>query len=113
MRTEWARRWVDLNHVLVDHLGGNDVVSEPERALARRAATIMTRLEQMEQTFTEADDGGTDAQHETYARLTNTLRRVFGTIGIKRRPKDVTPDLHEYLASRPKRPVVLDHEDDD
>lgn len=111
MRTEWARRWSDLNRVLVAHLGGDDVVSVPERGLARRAATLMLRLEQMEQSFTESDTGGTDGQHEVYARLTNTLRRVLVTIGIKRNPRDVTPDLKDYMKQMPRQRVTLEHSD--
>lgn len=111
MRTEWARRWADLNRVLVSHLGGDDVVSEAERSLTRRAATLMLRLEQMEQAFTESDTGGTDAQHEVYARLTNTLRRVLVTIGIKRRPRDVTPDLQTYMKQMPRQRITLEHDD--
>jgi hypothetical protein len=74
---------------------------------------MMVRLEQMEQRFTEADDGGTDEQHVIYARLTNTLHRVLMTLGIKRTAKDITPDLKDYVAAkRHKRHVTLDHEDD-
>jgi hypothetical protein len=112
MRTEWARRWSDLVRILTNHVGGPDIASEPERALARRAATLIVRLEQMEASFTEAETGGTDAQFDVYAKLTNTLRRVLHSLGLKRPVKDVTPDLHSYVRNRTdRRRLTLEHED--
>ena len=31
---------------------------------------------------------------------TNALRRVFEAIGLKRAPRDVTPDLKSYLQAK-------------
>jgi hypothetical protein len=32
-----------------------------------------------------------------YCTVLNAQRRVFETIGLRRRPRDVTPDLRTYL----------------
>jgi hypothetical protein len=55
----------------------------------------------METTFATDQDGkATPHQLEVYSRTTNTLRRLLETLGIERRPKDVTPTLDQYLRGR-------------
>jgi hypothetical protein len=41
-----------------------------------------------------------------YATLSNAERRLLETVGLKRRSRDVTPDLREYLASRHAKPAA-------
>jgi hypothetical protein len=36
----------------------------------------------------------------TYCTTINCQRRVFEAIGLKRRPRDVTPSLHAYLKDK-------------
>jgi hypothetical protein len=38
-----------------------------------------------------------------WATLTNVERRLYETLGIERRSKDVTPSLEKYLASKQER----------
>jgi hypothetical protein len=99
MRNVWARRWSDLNRLFAEELGG-DTISQAERSLVRRIATIQVALERLEQKFAESETGGCQTDLETYVRLSNTLRRIFVTVGIKRVPKDITPDLQTYLRNR-------------
>jgi hypothetical protein len=106
LRSVWARRWTDLVRLFVEELGGDNVVSQAERSLVRRIATIQVSCERLEQTFAEQDDGGTLAQLDQYQRLSNTLRRLLTTVGIKRVPREV-PDLSDYInghATRVDRP---------
>jgi hypothetical protein len=43
---------------------------------------------------------------ERYQRAVNTLRRVLETLGLQRRPRDITPSLPQYLAHRALRPPI-------
>jgi hypothetical protein len=38
-----------------------------------------------------------------FCTLLNAQRRVFEAIGLRRRPRDVTPDLQTYLAQKADR----------
>jgi hypothetical protein len=100
MRGVWERRWADVNALLLNEQGGRDACSEAEKAIIRRSATLIIALERLETKFAEQEDGGSPPQLELYQRLSNTLRRLLESVGLKRRPKDVTPDLKTYLASK-------------
>jgi hypothetical protein len=112
----WERRWSDLIRLFVDELGGDNVVSQAQRSLVRRIATIQVQLERYEQTFAEQETGGSVRQLDSYVKLSNTLRRILVTVGIKRVPRDI-PDLKDYIAghatkSRRER-VRLDRDGED
>ena len=113
MRGVWERRWTDVNALLLNEQGGRDVCSEAEMAIIRRSATLIVALERLETKFAEQEDGGTPNQLDQYQRLSNTLRRLLESVGLKRRPKDVTPDLKDYLKQMPRsrQRVTLEHED--
>jgi hypothetical protein len=58
-------------------------------------------LERLEAKFATA--GEADANElDQYARVAANMRRLFEAVGLKRRSRDVTPSLGEYLASLPK-----------
>lgn len=98
-RTVWARRMADLIRLHIADLGGDDAVSEAERSLVRRAATIATELERLEAQFAAA--GEADPQTlDLYARSAGTLKRILEGLGLRRRPKDITPDLSSYIEGR-------------
>ena len=83
-------------------------------AIIRRSATLIVALERLETKFAEQEDGGTPNQLDQYQRLSNTLRRLLESVGLKRRPKDVTPDLKDYLKQMPRsrqRVTLVEHED--
>jgi hypothetical protein len=89
-------------------LGGADNLSAAENAIVRRAAVIMIALEKMEFQFALVDAEGIEAPAlDLYQRLSNSLRRLLREVGIKRRSKDITPNLSDYLKSR-----TIDHDDD-
>ncbi len=83
----WARRFRDLLELHLSDLGGADNCSEGEKALVRRAATLIVELEQMEIRF--ASTGSSPSALDNYVRLTNTLKRVLESLGLKRRMKNV------------------------
>jgi hypothetical protein len=109
-RTVWVRRWKDINRLLLSDLGGETEVSEAERAIVRRASTMLVALEALEGEFATKGDA-TAVQLEAYGRAANAVRQLLETTGIKRRPKDITPDLQSHIAERyGSRPQVIEHE---
>jgi hypothetical protein len=99
-RSPWMRRLQDLiNYQTVD-LGGEDTITSAEKALVRRAAMLTLQLEMMEQRFAENDGEASTKQLDAYQRATGSLRRVLKTLGLARRPRDVSPSLSEYLRTK-------------
>jgi hypothetical protein len=82
-------------------LGGSDM-SEAEKALLKRAVTLMCALDKYDERLAMAGDVGPKQLLE-YQRASNTLRRLLSALGLRRRAKDVTPDIDTYLASRGRR----------
>ena len=98
-RSTWVRRLHDLIALHLSDLGGEDNVSEAEKRIVRRAATIEVECERMEHKF--AQDGEASASDlDRYQRASNTLRRHLETLGIARRARDVTEDVYTYMARR-------------
>ena len=92
--TAWARRFRDVLAEITNDLGGADLLSEGQRQLARRCATISIMCERLEG---EAA-GGEPINLELYGRLTDRLGRALQRLGLERRPRDVTPTLADILA---------------
>ena len=99
-RSTWARRMRDLMELHISDLGGDAMVSAAERSIVRRVATLTVELERMEERF--ANDGEADAEAlDLYSRTSGNLRRLLEAVGLRRRPRDVTPDLRDYIDARP------------
>jgi hypothetical protein len=94
-RSGWSRRLGDLLSLHIADLGGQDVVSNAERSLIRRIATISVELEWIEQSFKSSRKGPTTEQLDLYLRGSNNLRRLLEAIGLERRARDVTPTLED------------------
>jgi hypothetical protein len=95
-----SRRLRDLISIHTSDLGGPDVCSESEKMLIRRAAMLTLQMELMEQRWAEKNDGeASEKSLIAYQRTASALRRILESLGLKRRPRDVTPSLDEYLAS--------------
>ena len=101
-RGAWARRLRDLIADHTNDLGGLEALSTAEKVLIRRVAMLTLQCELMEQSFASNEDGAASAkQLDNYQRATNTLRRTLESLGLHRRPKDVTPPtLSSYLRGR-------------
>jgi hypothetical protein len=96
-RSTWVRRLRDLMGLHLSDLGGEDAVSEAERSIVRRAATLTVELERLELKF--AKDGEASASDiDLYQRTSNSLRRLLEAVGLQRRARDVTPSLSKYLS---------------
>ena len=88
-RSAWSRRMRDLINLHLSDLGGADAVSEAEKSIVRRVATLTVELERMESVFAEAGEASPD-QLDLYQRVSNSMRRMLETIGLQRRTRDVT-----------------------
>ena len=98
-RSTWARRLRDLIALHTADLGGPEGVSAAEASIIRRASTLTVELERLEARF--AKDGEADpATLDQYQRTANSLRRLLEAVGLKRRPRDVTPSIDEYLQAK-------------
>jgi hypothetical protein len=76
-------------------LGGSDVLSEAQFSLIRRAAAIECELERLDAMLSRNEH----VDLGEYGRAASHLRRLFETLGLERRPRDVTPpSLPHYLA---------------
>ena len=91
-RSAEARRFRDVLGDLVQHLGGDDAITEPQRHLARRAAALVTWCERAEISLAK----GNDMDVGQYVTASNSLRRLLADIGIERQPRDMG-NLAEHL----------------
>jgi hypothetical protein len=85
-RTIWSRRFRDLVLGHISDLGGRSVLSEAQIALIKRAATLEVELERMEGKLSQ----GENVDLDKYGRATGNLRRVLESLGLERRPRDIT-----------------------
>jgi hypothetical protein len=97
-----SRRLFDLITIHTADLGGADACSEAEKALIRRAAMLTLQLELLEQRWARNGGEASEKSLNSYAKATGGLRRVLQTLmpDLKRRPRDVTPNLRSYLRSK-------------
>lgn len=110
-RGPWARRWRDVLAEIISDIGGHNAgLSEGQRQLARRCATIAIACERMEG---EAA-AGKEIDLDAYGTLTDRLGRCFQRLGLKRQARDAASTLNEYLTTRygaEQRTDALDEDD--
>jgi hypothetical protein len=68
----------------VSDLGGE--ISEAELSLVRRAAALAIELEAMEACMSR----GEQVDIDRFGRAASHLRRLFETLGLKRKPRDIS-----------------------
>ena len=98
-RSLWARRFRDLLNLHLSDLGGADNASEAEKSILRRSAALTVELELLEARFAVKETGADPEQLDLYSRMSNTLRRHLEALGLRRRPKDVTPSVERFIAT--------------
>jgi hypothetical protein len=91
--TKWARRFRDVLAEIISDIGGRDGLSEGQRQLARRCATIAITCEKMEGEAAQ----GNEIDLEQYGQLTDRLGRCFARLGLRRQARDVGPTLSDFL----------------
>ncbi|MGB6711653.1 MAG: hypothetical protein WBE85_16235 [Methylocella sp.] len=95
-RSASYRRFKDVLEQILADLGGADLLSEGQRQLCRRAATLSIMAESM-----ECDAIGNKAfDVDLYGQLTDRLGRCLQRLGLERKSRDVTPTLQSYLQAK-------------
>lgn len=92
-RSALARRYRDLVIEFTADLGDDPTAAQKQ--LIRRAASLSTWCEAVEVRLAN----GEDVDIGPLTTAANSLRRILLDIGLRRVPRDVTPTLHDYLAS--------------
>jgi hypothetical protein len=106
-RSAGGRRYRDLVCQIAVDQGGLDRCSEARIQLVRRFAASCVMAEEMESRLVN----GEKISIVEHALLCSTLVRIAHRIGINRVPKNVTPDLQDYLERRKEREDEIDPED--
>ena len=94
-RSPWSRRFRDIVALHCSDLGGYENLSQAELAIIRRASTLQVELEAQE---AQLASGNSKINLVEFAQVSNGLRRLLETIGLKRVARDVTPSLKDILA---------------
>jgi hypothetical protein len=102
-RSPWIRRCRDIIDAHVTDLGGPANTSSAERSIVRRAAVLTTQLEIMEGKFAACEGDVAPHELELYQRGAGQLRRLLESVGLERRPREITPSLDEYLSLKADR----------
>src|SRR5260370_31160896 len=88
-----AARCLELARELEVDLGGADRLSTAQRQLIQRAAVLAAQLEDFETRWCL----GEVVELPDYLQAINVQRRLLATLGLERRPRDVSPDVRTYL----------------
>jgi hypothetical protein len=96
-RSPWVRRAKDVMSQLISDAGGLDVVPEAKKLVARRAGILEAELIHLEARFAALGGGAKTEDLDLYCKITNAQRRLFEALGLERVPRDVTPNLKDYL----------------
>lgn len=91
LRTAAAKAARVLIDTLTADLGGE--LSAGEKQLVQRASMIGAIVEDFETKWV----AGQPVELNEYLSAVNVQRRVLSTLGLRRRSRDVTPSLSEYL----------------
>jgi hypothetical protein len=98
-RSAFMRRLRDLTYQHEADLGGNDILSEGQRAIVRRVAMLEIQLENLEHKFAENDGVASRYDLDCYQRASNSLRRLLESLGLHRGriPRNVNTSLGDIL----------------
>lgn len=95
-RSRMGRRYRDIYAEIISDQGGDALLSEGQKQLARRASALSVLCERSEAQMVASDGDITDAVE--YTALVNCLQRVLGRIGLRRVAR-AEPGIREVLAS--------------
>jgi hypothetical protein len=97
-RTAWMRRLKDLLAAHIADAGGEDILSEGQKALIRRCAMLELQLEMLDAKFARNEGCASAKDLDLYGRTSGNLRRVIETLGLHqgRKARDLTPTVEEY-----------------
>jgi hypothetical protein len=95
-RSPWVRRCKDVIASHLSDLGGEGNTSAAERSLVRRASVMTVELERLEAGFALAGEADPNTL-DLYIRASGNLRRLLEAVGLRRRPRDVSPSLDDLM----------------
>lgn len=95
-RTRAAQFAHETRDRVCEDLGGADGLSTLEAIMADNVAVTAAMLMDAKVRWLR----GEDVDVAAVATLTNTFNRTAGALGIKRRAREVAPDLRTYIANR-------------
>ncbi len=95
----WARRFRDLVQLHEEDLGPRQTLSEGQRSLCRRVATIEVTLEQWEGKLSKGEDIDLGA----YREMTGQLTRTLNALGIKRVVSTAANPVLDHFSRPPER----------
>ena len=98
-RSVFRRRHKVLVRQFTADLGGQDACSTAELTLIERLAVITIEMERRETEFALAGHIPDD-QFALHLTASNAMRRLCESIGLRRRPRDATLTLDQYLQSK-------------
>lgn len=93
-RTTAAKRARDLIRSVHVDLGGLDRLATGEKQVVQRAVLLGVMAEDIESRWLM----GEAVDPVTLATLANAQRRLFESLGMARRPREVTPSVADYVA---------------
>ena len=88
-RTRPYRRYEAIRGAVLADMGGEENVSEVQKQLVSKFATIALQLEVME----AAAIDGNEIDVDLFGRAAGHLRRIAEALGMQRVARDVTPTL--------------------
>jgi hypothetical protein len=94
-RSPVVRRFKDLISIVTSDLGGPTELSEAQRQLVRRIASMSVWCESQEARMAD----GEEIDINEFGRCANSLRRLCESIGLERRQRDVGPSLGDILSA--------------
>lgn len=98
-RSAAYRKTAELIDAVEADCGGPDQLSTAERQIVRHAALVSAMVEDLAVKWFS----GEPIDPSTFSALTSAARRLYETIGIKRRAHDVTPpSVADYLEHKAK-----------
>lgn len=112
-RSRWARLVKATYRALIQHCGGDDTVTDPQRIACRRIGALEAELVFIEDRLARLRRSRKEPPAtllSTYAALTGQQHRLSRELGWDRHSKlrDVTPQTpRDYLRSR-----IIDHDDE-
>jgi hypothetical protein len=95
-RTNAYRKTAELIDAVEADCGGADLLSTAERSIIRHAALTGAMIEDMGARWL----AGEPIDPALYATLCNSERRLYETVGLRRRARDVVPDPLDYARER-------------
>lgn len=98
-RSSSMRRYRDLRQELTADLGGPEGLSQGQRLLIDRAATLAVFLELREARWMQDSEPPSYGSLTRHQRVVNTLRRTVESLGLNRgrHAIDITPNLIQRI----------------